>query len=120
MLRTTISLAVTSDGEFIHVDGINPRDDQHFICEECGSTLKAFVAEWGGKAFFHTMHDNLAICLALDCPARTLPVRKLAFSTVEQHWRCVVCDVKYYGGKTCPRCNDWASTVPDSWPWASR
>ena len=105
---TTISHAVSSNGELVNTRTPGLQDGEFFLCAACSSTLKLITNHNGIKQFVHTLHDNVAIIKAINCPLRPREYkRQMKQATVTGIWFCVLCNRRYKGDKQCPSCEDW-------------
>lgn len=107
-LLTTISQAITADGELVNAYTQEIHGEERFICAACGSTLKLTKNQDQVRQFVHTLHNNVAIIKAIDCPWRPREhKRQMKQATVAGIWFCVLCNRRYKGNKQCPSCEDW-------------
>ncbi|MDN4964047.1 hypothetical protein QYY51_07770 [Enterobacter hormaechei] len=134
LLFTTITHAVTPDGELVDV---HYSGNELLVCEFCDVPLKLMVYQDGTKKYEHDLSNFRLIELAHRCKYRHYPQaitqpyddlkksamtlsitlwapRKLMHLTVTQRWQCMLCGKRYLGNKQCPRRNDWTSTIPET------
>lgn len=134
LLFTTITHAVTPDGELVDV---HYSGNELLVCEFCDVPLKLMMYQDGNRKYEHDLSNFRLIEQAHRCKYRHYPLairqpyddlkksalalsipqwapRMLLRQTITQHWQCMLCGKRYLGNKQCPGCNDWTSTIPQT------
>lgn len=120
--------AITEDGEWVTVQGVTYSYVGRLLCDSCHTEVIIQENALGEEIFVHARRNrrerlnNQGCRYAISSPRRAAPVRSAGrrernssfrgpLNTRTQNWRCTRCEYTYFGGKKCPRCNDWVYTV---------
>lgn len=120
--------AITEDGEWVTVQQVPYTYNGWLLCDYCHTHVIIQEDALGNEIFVHAHRSrqerlNSQGCqYAISPPRRAAPIRPAdrqernsAFrgplNTRTRNWRCTRCEYTYFGGKKCPRCNDWIYTV---------
>ena len=108
--------AITEDGEWVTVQEVPYRYRGRLLCDSCHTEV--IIQEVTRKERL----NNQGCRYAITPVRRAAPVRPAGrrernsafrgpMNTRTRNWRCTRCEYTYFGGKKCPRCNDWVYTV---------
>ncbi|HHC1945879.1 TPA: putative zinc ribbon protein [Klebsiella pneumoniae] len=123
-----IEHAITEDGEWVTVQEVPYRYNGRLLCDSCYTEVIIQEDALGQEIFVHARRNrrerlNTQGCrYAISPSRRAAPVRPAGrgernsafrgpLNTRTRNWRCTRCEYSYFGGKKCPRCNDWVYTV---------
>ena len=111
--NTTISYAMTADGERVRARTLGQSEGGFYFCEGCRGPLLLTTPDDGVPRFVHSLHNNAAVVKAVQCPQTPRERRRRAHqATVTQHWSCIPCRNNWYGSRLCPRCEDGSCAIP--------
>lgn len=120
--------AITEDGEWVTVQQVPYHYRGRLLCDSCHTEVIIQEVASGKEIFVHARRNrrerlnNQGCRYAISPPRRAAPVRpadrlernsasRAPLNTRTRNWRCTRCEHTYFGGKKCPRCNDWIYTV---------
>ncbi|MGG7780430.1 putative zinc ribbon protein [Klebsiella aerogenes] len=120
--------AITEDGEWVTAQDVPYSYVGRLLCDSCHTEVIIQEVAPGKEIFVHARRNrierlkNQGCQYAISPPLRAAPVRPAGrrernsafrgpLNTRTRNWRCTRCEYTYFGGKKCPRCNDWVYTV---------
>lgn len=120
--------AITEDGEWVTVQDVPYSYVGRLLCDSCHTEVIIHEVAPGKEIFVHARRNRIERLNTQDCQYAISPPRRAApvspagrrernstfrgpFNTRTRNWHCTRCEYTYFGGKKCPRCNEWIYTV---------
>ncbi|MBL5839267.1 hypothetical protein JBO41_07855 [Enterobacter asburiae] len=120
--------AITEDGEWVTVQEVPYSYVGRLLCDSCHTEVIIQENALREEIFVHARGNRIERLKSQGCWYVISPPRRAAqerpagrrepnsafrgpLNTRTRNWRCTRCEYSYFGGKKCPRCNDWVYTV---------